>query len=132
MSAAVPTATPELDASRHGRITENNHGPYVVVATYIMMCMMLLLVLTRLITKYITIRSLRLDDFSIVAAAVRRTSSKKLQWYTDDWLSVGVCRDTEHFGPTSCKQRSRPAQGCSDRCAVRCLQQGLQVHEVAF
>ena len=63
--------TQKLDTTRHGRITPDNHGPYVVVASYIMMCMMMLLVITRLITKYLTIRNLRLDDFSIIAAAVR-------------------------------------------------------------
>lgn len=59
------------DSTRHGHITPANHGPYVVVASYVMMCMMLLLVMTRLITKYLTIRTLRLDDLSIIAAAVR-------------------------------------------------------------
>ncbi len=44
-----------------------------------MMCMMLLLVITRLITKYVTIRALRLDDFTIVAAAVRTSFKERVE-----------------------------------------------------
>ena len=84
-AAAAATPTPPPDSTRHGRITPDNHGPYVVVAGYVMMCMMLLLVMTRLITKYVTIRALRLDDFTIVAAAVCIPCRKHLKY-----LLVGI------------------------------------------
>lgn len=50
----------------HGLITANDHGPYVVVTTWIMMCIMMLAVLTRLATR----RTWAKDNITIAAAAV--------------------------------------------------------------
>lgn len=56
--------------TRHGQVTPLNHGAFVVVTGYIMMVTMILFVLTRLITKALATRSLKIDDFLIVAATV--------------------------------------------------------------
>lgn len=58
--------------TRHGEITPWDHGPYVVVTAYITMVTAILFVLTRLITKALATRSLKLDDCLIIAATVNR------------------------------------------------------------
>lgn len=60
-------------STRHGEITSSDHGPYVVVTAYITMVTAVLFVLTRLITKALATRTLRLDDFLIIAATVNAT-----------------------------------------------------------
>lgn len=70
-------------ATRHGEISPFDHGPYVVVAAYIMMVAMILFVLTRLITKALAIRALQIDDYFIIAGAV-------------SWLLVTVA-DGQHL-----------------------------------
>lgn len=56
--------------SRHGEITPLDHGPYVIIAAYIMMVTMILVVMTRLITKAVATRALHNDDYFIITSAV--------------------------------------------------------------
>ena len=56
--------------TRQGEISPFDHGPYVVIAAYIMMVTMIIFVLTRLITKALAIRTLHLDDYFIIASLV--------------------------------------------------------------
>jgi hypothetical protein len=56
--------------TRHGEITPLDHGPYVVVTAYIMIVTAVLFVTTRLITKALATRAIKLDDFLIIAATV--------------------------------------------------------------
>ena len=51
----------------HGLITPGDHGPYVVVTTWIMMCLTVLALLARLGTR----RNLSKDNIIITTAAVR-------------------------------------------------------------
>lgn len=52
-------------------ITDDNHGPYVIIADYIFMFLTLIFVLVRLAARYrISNYAVRLDDISIVSAAV--------------------------------------------------------------
>lgn len=51
----------------HGFITRDDHGPYVVVTTWIMMCLMVLALLARLGTR----RHISEDNVLITVAAVR-------------------------------------------------------------
>ena len=60
-------------STRHGKITPSDHGPYVVVTAYIMMVTAILFVLTRLITKALATRSLKLDDCLIILATVNES-----------------------------------------------------------
>ena len=50
----------------HGTITAEDHGPYVVVATWILMCLMSLTVLARLGSR----RSVERDSMAIFVAMV--------------------------------------------------------------
>ena len=50
----------------HGLITPDNHGPRVVVTTWIMMCLMSLTLIARLVTR----RDLGKGNIIITAAAV--------------------------------------------------------------
>ena len=61
-------------SARHGQITPFDHGPYVVVTAYITIVTAVLFVLTRLITKALATRTLKLDDGLIIAATVNSTS----------------------------------------------------------
>jgi hypothetical protein len=54
----------------HGLITAQDHGPYVVVADWIFMCIMVLSVATRLGTRARTLHRMDADNLLIVAAAV--------------------------------------------------------------
>lgn len=54
----------------HGVITPNDHGPYVVVANWIFMCVMMLTVAIRLGTRVQTIKNLGIDDILLFIAAV--------------------------------------------------------------
>lgn len=58
--------------TRHGEITPFDHGPYVVVTAYITIVTAILFVLTRLITKALATRSLKLDDCLIIGATVNQ------------------------------------------------------------
>lgn len=60
-------------STRHGKITPSDHGPYVVVTAYIMMVTAILFLLTRLITKALATRSLKLDDCLIILATVNES-----------------------------------------------------------
>lgn len=51
----------------HGRITADDHGPYVVITSWILMCVMVLTVVTRLGTRVKTGK----DSFVISVGAVR-------------------------------------------------------------
>lgn len=53
----------------HWVITDDDHGPYVIIATWTMMCFMVMTVTARLARK-ISIRAWGLDDYLISAAAV--------------------------------------------------------------
>ena len=57
----------------HGVITPNDHGPYVVVANWTFMCVMVLTVATRVGTRVKTINKLGIDNILIFAAAVSTT-----------------------------------------------------------
>lgn len=50
----------------HGLITANDHGPYVVVTTWIMMCLMSLALIARLATRW----NLAIDNLIITVAGV--------------------------------------------------------------
>ncbi|ERF74097.1 hypothetical protein EPUS_06366 [Endocarpon pusillum Z07020] len=54
----------------HGAITESDHGGYVVIAGWIMMCFFSLSVLTRLMTRFIPVRVYGSDDIIIAIAMV--------------------------------------------------------------
>lgn len=56
--------------TRYGQVTPFDHGAFVVVTAYIMMVTMILFVLTRLITKALATRSLKIDDWLIITAMV--------------------------------------------------------------
>ena len=59
----------------HGVVTADEHGPYVVVTSWIMMCLMVLSVLARLATR----RSLVQDNIAVFAAAVRHRTLFSLE-----------------------------------------------------
>ncbi|KAI9706512.1 MAG: hypothetical protein M1836_003518 [Candelina mexicana] len=54
----------------HAAITDNNHGPYVALTVYILMVTMVLSVITRLIMRFLVIRTFKTDDYLIIAATV--------------------------------------------------------------
>lgn len=54
----------------HGVITVNDHGPYVVVANWIFMCMMVLTVATRLGARVKSFDQAGIDNILILVAAV--------------------------------------------------------------
>jgi hypothetical protein len=53
------------------KITPDNHGPYVIMADYIPMFITVMVVLTRLTTRYRLAHRITLDDFFISTASVR-------------------------------------------------------------
>lgn len=54
----------------HGIITVDDHGPYIVVANWIFMCIVVLTSITRLATRVKAFDSLGVDNIIIVIAAV--------------------------------------------------------------
>ena len=46
----------------HGAITDDNHGAYVVIVAWIMMCFFTISVLTRLLTRTIPVLTAGIDD----------------------------------------------------------------------
>jgi hypothetical protein len=55
----------------HGRITDNDHGGYVVITAWIMMCFFSLSVITRILTRFMPVRVYGMDDVVIGLATVR-------------------------------------------------------------
>lgn len=55
----------------HGRITTNDHGPYVVIVSWVLICVMVLSVVTRLGTRVKTILDPGKDTLVILIGTVR-------------------------------------------------------------
>lgn len=53
-------------------ITENDHGGYVAVTGYTLLILTLGVVVTRVFTRWYIVRSIKADDYFLIAAAVRR------------------------------------------------------------
>lgn len=62
----------------HWVINDSDHGGYVIIASWTMMCYMVITVIVRLVRKA-TIRSWSLDDNIIAAASVRKPLYSGLQ-----------------------------------------------------
>lgn len=52
-------------------ITDTDHGGYVCVVLYSILILMLLLVATRIYTRYYVLKLFRIDDYFLILAAVR-------------------------------------------------------------
>lgn len=55
----------------HGAITDNDHGGYVVIAGWTMMCFFSLSVITRILTRFIPVQIYGTDDVVIGLSTVR-------------------------------------------------------------
>lgn len=55
------------------QITDNDHSGYVCVAVYTLLTLMILLVATRVFTRWYVLKFIKSDDFSLMIAAVRTT-----------------------------------------------------------
>jgi len=51
-------------------ITENDHGGYVCVASYTLLTLMILLVSTRVFTRWYVVKFIKADDVLLMIAAV--------------------------------------------------------------
>jgi hypothetical protein len=54
----------------HGAITDDDHGAYVVIAGWIMMCFFCMSVITRILTRFIPVRVYGTDDVVIGISTV--------------------------------------------------------------
>jgi hypothetical protein len=72
-SVELPKAPPSIYhlSPAHGAITDDDHGAYVVIAGWIMMCFFSLSVITRILTRFIPVRVYGTDDVIIGISAVR-------------------------------------------------------------
>jgi hypothetical protein len=59
-------------------ITDSDHGGYVLVVVYTMLILMLLVVATRIYTRWYVVKFFRADDVLLAAAAVRPSPSSCL------------------------------------------------------
>ena len=55
-------------------ITDHDHGGYVAVTLYTLLVLMVLLVSTRVFTRWYVVKSIKLDDVFLILAAVRKPS----------------------------------------------------------
>jgi hypothetical protein len=51
-------------------ITDDDHGGYVCVASYTLLILMVLLVVTRILTRWYVVKFVKADDVLLVVAAV--------------------------------------------------------------
>jgi hypothetical protein len=58
-----------------GRITENDRGPLINIATWICMVMMIFSVGVKVISKYAMVRKFQRDDFYMLGAGVSQRTS---------------------------------------------------------
>jgi hypothetical protein len=54
----------------HGAITDDDHGGYVVIVAWIMMCFFSLSVITRILTRFVPVRLHGVDDIVIAVSTV--------------------------------------------------------------
>jgi hypothetical protein len=59
-------------------ISDNDHGGYVAVTLYTLLILMVLLVTTRVFTRWYVVKSIKLDDVFLILSAVRNQSSYSL------------------------------------------------------
>jgi hypothetical protein len=52
-------------------ISDNDHAGYVAVTLYTLLVLMVLLVTTRVFTRWYVVKSIKLDDVFLILAAVR-------------------------------------------------------------
>jgi hypothetical protein len=55
-------------------ISNNDHSGYVAVTLYTLLVLMVLLVATRVFTRWYVVKSIKLDDVFLILAAVRNPS----------------------------------------------------------
>jgi hypothetical protein len=55
-------------------VSDNDHGGYVAVTLYTLLILMVLLVTTRVFTRWYVVKSIKLDDVFLILAAVRNQS----------------------------------------------------------
>jgi hypothetical protein len=55
-------------------ITDDDHGGYVAVTLYTLLVLMVLLVTTRVFTRWYVVKTIKLDDVFLMLAAVRNQS----------------------------------------------------------
>ncbi|KAI9843987.1 MAG: hypothetical protein M1838_002393 [Thelocarpon superellum] len=68
---SAPSPTPAWGANKyppHGQVTPTDHGAYVVITTWITMCLMSLAVLTRMLTRLASFRAPTSGDWTIAVA----------------------------------------------------------------
>ena len=53
-------------------ISDNDHGGYVAVASYTFVVLMVLLVLTRVFTRWYVVKVVKADDILLIIAAVSK------------------------------------------------------------
>ena len=99
MSAATSSSAPQptiYDLSPpYGKVTDNDHGPYVVICAWVMMCFFTISVLTRLLTRVIPVVVAGIDDvlcgvamlFAIAQTAVIHVSARHGLGQRQDELS---------------------------------------------
>jgi hypothetical protein len=64
----------------YGIITDDNHGSYVIIATWILACASVLFVIVRVVLRTWTTRKFGLDNGLIMAALVRDMLSVFIIW----------------------------------------------------
>jgi hypothetical protein len=69
----------------HGAITGDDHGGYVVIAGWVMMCFFTLAVIVRILTRFMPVRVYGTDDIVIGLATVRGQNCDDLciHWEAD-------------------------------------------------
>jgi hypothetical protein len=60
-------------------ISDDDHGGYVAVAAYTLLVLMVVLVATRVFTRWYVVKFIKADDVLLTFAAVRNESSSHLQ-----------------------------------------------------
>ena len=55
-------------------ITDDDHGGYVAVTLYTLLVLMVLLVTTRVFTRWYVVKTIKLDDVFLMLATVRQSS----------------------------------------------------------
>ena len=99
------------------QITPNNHGPWVVVTSYIFIPLTILVVIIRLATRYQITRMINLNDYLIVGSTVSRPPQTVLTPTNRFGTASGI--HTDHMHNSGRKQWSGTTQACSKPIFVR-------------
>jgi hypothetical protein len=73
-------------------ITDHDHGGYVAVTLYTLLVLMVLLVSTRVFTRWYVVKSIKLDDVFLILATVRKLARSA---NSPETKTFGDCRSWE-------------------------------------